>query len=403
MAAVAQDAPNKQDEFEWLAESRIRYESRNGMNFGREVDTSTAILRQRLGLTWRPSEWVKISAMAQDCRAPLYGRPAPASLRDPLDLQEGYAEIHYPGSEGMEFSGGRRMISYGDARLIGSPQWANTTRTWDHARVSWRTPKARIDGLFLSPVDVNLNGFNRPRMDRRLWGVYTMVPALKKGLAGEFYILRHDQGFAGALRTNSFGGRLVGKSDSGWGFEAEGVLQNGEAGAKSHRGHGFFTSVNRRLQADDRPLTLVGEYKHASGTEDPSNASRSTTFDQLYPANHDKFGHEDLLGWRNIHNMRAQAGYGVHKLLTLTLMYDDSWLASPKDAMYNLGGAPIARDPLGRSGRHIGREVDLFATVKLKKVTFGAGYGRFFAGEFVKKTTPGVGPDLFYIYQDIHF
>lgn len=386
-----------------MAESRVRYESRSGLNFGRDVDTSAAILRQRLGLSWRPSEWVKISAMAQDCRAPLYGRPAPGSLRDPLDLQEGYAEIHQPGSEGLEISAGRRMISYGDARLIGSPQWANTTRTWDHARLSYRTRRARIDGLFLSPVDVNLNGFNRPRMDRRLWGAYTTVPSLRKGLSGEFYVLRHDQGFAGALRTNSFGGRLVGKAASGWGFEAEGVMQSGRAGLKDHRGHGFFTSLNRRLDAAGRPLTLVAEYKHASGTNDPSNPSRSTTFDQLYPANHDKFGHEDLLGWRNIHNMRTQAGYGVHKLLTLTLMYDDSWLDSPRDAMYSLGGAPIARDPLGHSGRHIGRELDLFATVKLKKMTFGAGYGRFFAGEFVKKATPGAGPDLFYIYQDFRF
>ena len=373
------------------------------MNFGKDVDTSVAILRQRLGLTWRPSEWVKISAMAQDCRAPLYGRPAPGSMRDPLDLAEGYAEIADPSGSGLALSAGRRKVNYGDARLIGSPQWANTTRTWDHTRVSWRTAKVTVDGLFLSPVDINLNGFNRPRLDRRVWGVYTTVPFAEKTSTAEFYALRHDQGFAGNLRTNSFGVRLAGKLDGGWAYGMEGVAQTGSAGAMDHRAAAGFALLSKSLTAAGRPLKFTGETKYASGTKDPSSGNRSATFDLLYGSVHDRFGHEDVLGWRNIRNVKAQADYAVHRKLTLTMMFDDSWLTSPKDSMYGATGAPIAHDATGRSGRHIGQELDLFATVNLKKVTFGAGYGRFFMGEFVKKATPGVGPDLFYVYQDIRF
>ncbi len=373
------------------------------MSFGKDVDTSMAILRHRLGLTWRPSEWVKISAMAQDCRVPLYGRPAPGSLRDPLDLAEGYAEISDPSGSGMALSAGRRRINYGDARLIGSPEWANTTRTWDHARLSWRTAKLNVDGLFLSPVDINVNGFNRPRLDRRVWGVYATLPSAAKRLTTEFYALRHDPGFAGNLRTNSFGARLAGKLDGGWSYGMEGVGQTGNAGTKDHRAAAWFASLSKSLDAAGRPLKMSGESKYASGTKDPWDASRSATFDLLYGAVHDRFGHEDVLGWRNIRNIKAQADYAIHRKLTLTLMFDDSWLASPKDYLYGPTGVPIARDATGRSGRHIGQELDLFAAVNLKKVTFGAGYGRFLMGEFVKKATPGVGPNLFYIYQDIRF
>ncbi len=373
------------------------------MNFGKDVDTSVAILRHRLGLTWRPSEWVKISAMAQDCRAPLYGRPAPGSLRDPLDLAEGYAEIADPSGSRLALSAGRRRVNLGDARLIGSPQWANTTRTWDHARVSWRMAKISVDGVFLSPVDINVSGFNRPHLDRRVWGVYTTVPFAEKAGTAEFYALRHDQGFAGNLRTNSFGARLAGKSDGGWAYGMEGVAQTGHAGTKEQRAGAWFASLSKSLVAAGRPLKILGEAKYASGTNDPSDESKSATFDLLYGAVHDRFGHEDVLGWRNIRNFKAQAEYAIQRKLTLTLMFDDSWLASPRDYVYGATGAPIARDATGRSGRHIGQELDLFATVSLKKVTFGAGYGRFFMGEFVKKATPGVGPDLFYVYQDFRF
>ena len=77
-------------------ESRGRYESRFGPTFGRDVDLETGLVRHRLSLTFNPYKWLKISAMAQDSRAPWFGRSAPNNLRDQLDLQESYLEIAPP-------------------------------------------------------------------------------------------------------------------------------------------------------------------------------------------------------------------------------------------------------------------------------------------------------------------
>jgi hypothetical protein len=157
--------------------------------------------------------------------------------------------------------------------------------------------------------------------------------------------------------------------------------------------------VNRRWTAAGRPLDLSAEYKFASGSRNPQDASRSGTFDQLYPANHDKFGHADLFGWRNIHTVRSQAAYAATKSFTLIAMYTNSWLASRRDALYNGSGKAIYRSASGAAGRHIGQEADLFFTYKRGRLQFGAGYGRFFQGEFVRKVSPGRASEYLYVFH----
>src|SRR5690242_3323179 len=79
-------------------EQRGRYEIRTGNNFGADVDYETGLERWRFGLTYTPAKWIKLSGLAQDARAPWYGRNAPNTLRDHTDLQEGYVEL-FPGNK----------------------------------------------------------------------------------------------------------------------------------------------------------------------------------------------------------------------------------------------------------------------------------------------------------------
>ena len=80
-------------------------------------------------------------------------------------------------------------------------------------------------------------------------------------------------------------------------------------------------------------------------------------------------------------------------------MYTNSWLANVKDALYNGQGRQIVRSAAGTAGRHIGQETDLYGTYKHGHFTVGAGYGRFYSGEFVKKALPGVGPTYLYVFH----
>jgi len=126
-------------------EQKERYESRTATAFGRDPDLYTGLVRNRLSLTYTPEKWLKFSAMMQDSRSPWYGAGAPNSVRDETDLQEGYVSLFEGRKTGLGMSAGRLMLSYGESRLIGSPQWGNVARTWDHARVWYGTSRALFE------------------------------------------------------------------------------------------------------------------------------------------------------------------------------------------------------------------------------------------------------------------
>jgi hypothetical protein len=146
---------------------------------------------------------------------------------------------------------------------------------------------------------------------------------------------------------------------------------------------------------------LEAEYKYASGSQNA--ATRDTTFDQLYASNHDRFGRADLFGWRNLHNARSLDTLHVTKPLAISVMYNNWWLASPADALYNSSGVSIVRSAKGTAGTHVGQEADLFGTYQASGWTFGAGVAHVFAGEFLRAVTPGVNTNYLFVFQSYAF
>jgi hypothetical protein len=84
-------------------------------------------------------------------------------------------------------------------------------------------------------------------------------------------------------------------------------------------------------------------------------------------------------------------------------MYNNLWLASVRDGLYNGAGKSIARSINGTAGRHVGQEADIFATYKYQHFLFGAGYGYLFQGEFIRNATPGVSPSYAYLFHSYSF
>jgi hypothetical protein len=390
-----------------LFEMRQRFEDRPGQVFGRDRDLAADYVRTRFGMTVKPLPWIKLSGMAQDVRVAGYGLPPPGNVRDPLDLQEGYIELFSPKQLGPGATIGRQMINYGDTRLIGSPQWAYTARTWDTARLYHVTKRFRTEVLFISPVQTRNNEFNHPVLGDRIWGTYNTVKDIGVKNTVDFYILRHDQnrpgGFTGAgtLGINVFGSRWAFPLPANFRLTLEGVLQSGHVGPLSHRAEGWVGQVGYKTTLFGKPLDLANEYKFASGT-DPASG-QDGTFDQLYPAAHDKLGHVDLIGWKNIHNIRSINTLTVRKGWNCVLMYNSSWLANTHDALYNAQGRAIVRSANGSAGRYVGQEVDLYANYQVMGFSIGAGVGYFIPGEFVRNTTPGAHSRLLYLSTSYAF
>ena len=388
-------------------ELKQRAENRTGAVFGRDRDLAADFIRTRIGLTATPVSWFKASVLAQDTRAPFYGLPAPGNVRDPLDIQEAYVELFSKKQQGAGFTLGRQMLNYGDARLIGSPQWAYTARTWDTARLYHVTKKIKLELLALSTIVPRGDRFNRPVLGDRIWGTYNTFRELLGKETFDIYLLRHDQNFPGGfigpgtLGINLYGSRWAVPLPGNFRITVEGILQNGKVGLLPHRAAGGVVQLGYRTTVRKKTVDFANEYKYASGTDPRSG--RSGTFDQLYPAAHDKFGHVDLLGWRNIHNLKSATTLNLSKTWNWVLMYNSSWLANPRDAVYNGQGRAIVRSPHGTAGRYIGQELDLYTNYQWGGLTISAGLGQFFPGTFIKNTTPGAHSRLIYLSTSYSF
>jgi len=380
-------------------EVRSRLEDRQGVTFGKDPDRSADFVRTRFGVTWKPAEWIKFSGMFQDSRAPFYGNDAGNTVRDPIDLHEAYMDIRSEAKTGFGLGVGRRMLNYGDQRLLGIPQWSNVARTFDEGRVWWRADRMQIEFLLLSVVKIKTDGFNDPNFGDKVYGMYDVFPDFAGGHKPEVYILRHDQNNAGGytgtgtLGMTAFGSRWTGPIAADWRYAIEGVGETGHRGIADQNAAGWSSVALRHFVLAGKSFDFSVEYKYAG-----------PAFDQMYAANHDKFGHQDLFGWRNIHNARGLATWTVRPSIALSMMYDNYWLADPTQPVYNGSGKAIVSKPDGSAGRHVGQDIDWFGTWKLSKtILIGAGIGTFVQGEFIKNTTPGASPFYIYVFQSYSF
>ncbi|MDE3166372.1 MAG: alginate export family protein, partial [Acidobacteriota bacterium] len=274
-------------------EERGRYESRTGTSFGESPDVATGLYRTRIGLVWTPLSWLRFSGMMQDVRSPWYGPNAPNTIRDPADWHEGYIELFPSAQSGFGLNAGRMMVSYGDGRLIGVPEWSSLSRTYDEARVYWRARRVRIEFLAISPVKIRTDEFNRPNWGERIWGTYSTLPGFVADQSVDVYLLRHDQnrpgGFTGGsgrdgtdrLGTTTAGTRWNGALAYGVGYTVEAALQRGKVGPANLSAGAFVGTLRRRWTLAGKPLDVLAEYKYASGTDNPADALHTGTFDQI--------------------------------------------------------------------------------------------------------------------------
>ena len=155
---------------------------------------------------------------------------------------------------------------------------------------------------------------------------------------------------------------------------------------------------DRKLWATPR---VFAQYDYASGDKSPTDG-RHGTFDTMYPTAHDRFGISDQFGWQNIVAGRAGLTIEPRHRWSVTGQFLDFWLASATDAAYNTSGGAIVRDATGKSGTHLGREVDVYTWYELNRhVNVGVGVGHFMGGEFLERTT--TGPNYNYPYFAINF
>jgi len=373
---------------------RVRAESYTGGGFQPDNSDSYLLTRILLNARIRTSRATSFFVEGMDARGPWKNSiPAGPPFRDYFDLRQLYAQLGADNSRAF-LRAGRQELFFGDGRLVGPLLWANTARTFDAARASFSGTGYRVDGFASSVVRVVQDRFDRNVPGNNFYGAYVSTTRLIARSAVEpFFFWRRQSGLtseAGVRGTMNFGTlglRLAGKP-SPIDYDIQVAGQNGSLGDESIRawaGHGLVGYTARAIFSP----RVFAEYNQASGDENPTDDQKGT-FDQLYPTGHDKYGLTDLVGWQNMRHLRGGLELAVAKGWSATARYSRYWLDDPHDALYNGGGAALARSPTGVAGTDVGQEIDLITSGKIQAgLGFSAGIGHFMPGDFLKATTPG--------------
>jgi hypothetical protein len=378
--------------FQVRGEFRARVEGFEGGGFTPNEDAYW-MDRFRINATITPAKSVAFVVQAHDARA--FRKTVGSQLapfRDTMDLRIAYGEV---GSK-HSLRVGRQELAFGEQRLLGHLAWANTARSFDGARATFRSGFGQIDAFVASVVTIDPEGFDKSGNGNLLAGSYLSLTPIPKHAVEPYFFWRQarnvatEGGTVDDLHQATSGLRMAGRLPWTLDYSGEMAVQTGSVGPDeivAWAGHGV---VGKTLSGAAGRPRIFGEYNYASGDADRADGARGT-FDQLYPTGHDKLGLSDQVGWKNVHNARAGIELKPAPKWSVAGSYHTWWLASATDALYSASGAVVARSAAGTAGRHVGHELDAQAVYAYSpQLQIGGGYAHLIPGTFLTNTTPGL-------------
>lgn len=393
----------------WLrvrGEFRERIEGFENSGFNETRDDLYYLSRFRFNVA-TTSKYVNTTVQIHDARvADKSIGPTTAPFRATFDIRQAFADIGTAKSVAVARVG-RQDLSFGDQRLVGPLPWTNAARSFDGARVTFRSKAAQVDVFGASLVRILEDEFDKSGNGNRFAGAYVSSSSLVRAAVVEPYVFyrrdvnqRPEIGPAASLQQTTAGTRFVGKLPAALDYNVEMALQAGSLGSDDVSAWAGHWQLRRTFAGKLTPH-VTGEYNYASGDKSPADGTRGT-FDQLYPTGHDKYGLADLVGWRNIRHVRAGFDVSPFKATPITVNYHSYWLAQKADGLYAASGAQIARVATGAREAHVGQEIDVqIARPLTPQLGLVAGYAHMFTGPFLKEATPGesyTGPFVMLTY-----
>jgi hypothetical protein len=376
-------------------EFRERMEGFDGAGFNSAREDLYYLSRFRFNTTVTASRLLSFQAQAQDARvAKKTVGPTGTPFKAPFDLRMAFADVGTAkGPVAVRL--GRQELAFGEQRLVGHVSWLNAARTFDGAKVTFRTPAFSVDAFGASVVRIMDGAFDKSGAGNRFAGAYATTTKVIPKASVEPYLfwrrdvnLRTETATFGALEQTTVGARFAGRLPARLDYGVEMAMQRGSLGTDDVKAWAGHWQMRESLPGKTA-VRLTGEYNYASGDKNPTDGVRGT-FDQLYPTPHDKYGLADQIGWKNIHHVRAGLELTPLKGLPITTNYHSWWLAETRDGIYTAGSAALARVIAGAADRHVGQEVDLqVARALTPQIQFAAGYAHIFTGAFLRQATPG--------------
>lgn len=399
-------------------ESRYRFEYRDDFNFNDSTyeDDAINLFRNRLNLDMK----VKPFDNAKSIRIFTEGQEAHSfaessldktnAFTDQFDLRQLFGEMDSPFEKiPATVKVGRQELIYGDGRFIGSPDWSNVGRVFDAVKAVYH-PRDwfQFDTFFAQVVSVRKDTPDTAAHHDNLDGMYSTLKPFKDQVLDTFLFIRHDRnneiqgerpGELGQLKEYTMGNRFKGKK---WNFDygTEYALQFGSRAHDSIAAWAFHQEAGYTFAKVWASPRFYAEFNHASGDRNPSDG-QFNTFDNLFPSNHDKYGFMDLVGLKNINDIRIGNSLKPHSRLSLISDFHWFFLDAKESPWFSdNGGVLRAANP--NANTQLGEELDLLANIKITEhLNLLIGYGHFFAGPFTRDT--GANDDANFFYTQTTF
>jgi Alginate export len=368
--------------------------------------------RLRVWVKIQPKQWLTFRGEVQDARIFFdHHIPNANPYQDIWTLWEGYAQIGSSTEGWWDVVGGRQVLAFGDERVIGPSNWTNVGRTFNVARLDLHHSENKVSVFGASVVPEDNAALHNAIPGNNLYGIYGSFKSIIPKATFEPYVLWRvapansafpEEVGRGPLNEVTMGLHIEGTLPADFQYDTEFDGQTGSLGAYSIGAWAGFAHIGKRFRNVAVTPRVFMEGNYASGTKNPAGREWNT-FDQLYPSNHDKFGFADQVGRRNLVQFRVGVEENLTKKWMLKEAFEGYWLATSNDNFYASGGAIAVRAHPG-ANRHIGNELDLVAEYQFDKgLSFGFGYARLFAGQFLKTTTAGHDYSYPYAYFQYNF
>ncbi len=394
--------------FGW--EERFRYEGYHNSGFKLNNNDSYSLLRSRLGVTIRPTSWFRVVGQVQDARPFMQKPPYGPPNLNAWDLKQAFAEFGDPEKQFISVRVGRQLINYNNT-IIADSEWRNQGRSYDAVVTNLHYDRFRLGVFAGSAVVPAAEGISHHQEGNNIYGLYGGIDHIIPNSSLEPFVLWRVQPSVAIETTanlktgkqdeKAYGVRFKGFAFRNFDYTAEWIGEYGHDGPNSINAWGTNLGAGYRFTQMWWKPRVFWQYDYASGDKNPTDGTHGT-FDTMYPTAHDRFGITDQFGWQNIISERIGLTIEPRHRWTVTGQYLDFWLASATDALYNTSGGVIVRDTTGKSGTHIGHELDAYTWYELNRhINVGVGWGHIFGGEFLEKTTKG--PNYNYPYFAINF
>jgi hypothetical protein len=373
-----------------------RAEARDSADFSASARDFSLLVDHRARVSARASAFGRVGALLelQDVRA--WGaEPSTIALLPAAAVHQAFVDVRV--APWFDLRIGRQELSYGEDRLIGSLDWAQTARAFNglFARATVASVTVDAFGFLLKPPAflTDSAGARFQNSGSYFTGVYARWRRDKAGVDAYALGLLDDPsttatGFRPDHNRLTLGTRgilPVGPVT----LLGEGALQVGTSSAKERILAGAFAG-RATWNLPVKGLYVLAEVSGATGDGTPGDGVEST-FNQLFPTAHIHLGFIDYAAWQNVVGARGTVGFKQPWLhVWLDVHHLRAWDA--RGAWFNAGGAVfVAADPT-RTDAVMGNEVDLSVTVPVTSiVSISGAFSVFLPGGMAAVQPSGVG------------